>query len=84
MQEVRILGIARMAMSVIRQADRLLAGPSIEKARRAVIDADRRHNVRRALEELDSSAVAAAPDLEIECEFTDEFGGVQVSVTSPG
>lgn len=80
----QLLGIARIAMSVLKQADRLLAGPSIEKARRAVIDADRRHNLRTVLEELDSGVVAAALELEIEHEFTDEIGGVQVSVTSSG
>ncbi|HYI44254.1 MAG TPA: hypothetical protein VE174_02165 [Actinomycetota bacterium] len=74
---------AGMALSVARQFDRLLAGPSIEKARRAVIDAERRQTLRRVLDDLDLGAVAAVPKLEIKEEFTDEFGGVQVSVTSP-
>jgi hypothetical protein len=72
--ENNLLGIARKAMSVVKQADRLLAGPSIEKARQAVIDAERRQTLRRVLDELE----------EIPDEFTHEIGGVQVPATFPG
>jgi hypothetical protein len=81
MESNRLLGFARVALSVVRQVDRLLAGPSIEKARRAMIDAERRQNRRRTLEGLGSGAVAAA-EFEIQEEFIDEIGGVQVPVTS--